>query len=472
MIGTLYFLALVSSTTAWGHVGRLGEASQRNGTDGGSGDKCSCEAFLPSSTFHIQDLEVVEDVAVEVHHKLEMELGKMETYEAKITEYAIRIVNLTGEVEKMEKDLEAFNEAYIESIKVQIKQVEALVMELQSSLQGSAVVFESLRATVTSMMLTLTDLEDKYDKNRVLEIRREYIKIQFQLEECERRHQEMFNPNIGSCAHTGIIRVSQPIVSQINTHLNAGYRFGAWGKDSKPLPDRESMYWYSGYTSAAIVDIKFYSNYKALILRNHFQHHTLPTQWYGTGNNFLIRENTLYYQINNPFSMAKVNFTSMKYEYRVISKASTRFSYAHSSNQNFDFAADETGLWVTYASEASSGHLILAKINEPSFGIEEEWQTSVYKPGVNNVFMVCGVLYAVRTVDIQMEEIFYMFDTRTQQEHYISVPFERFQEGYANLDYNPTDQKLYMYNNGYYVNHHLWFNYTTKAIEDTPALLI
>ncbi|KAK0151440.1 Olfactomedin-4 [Merluccius polli] len=321
-------------------------------------------------------------------------------------------------------------------------------------------------------MLTLTRLEVKYDKNLVLKTRREYIKIQLQLEECERRHQEIFNPNIGSCAHTGIIRVSQPIVSQINAHLSAGYTFGAWGKDSKPLPDRESMYWYSGYTSAAVADVRFYSNYKDLILRNHFQHYGLQSGWTGTGNNVLLRENVLYYQLNSPFSMAKVNFTSMKYEYRIVSKASTRFSYAHSPNQNFDFAADETGLWVTYASEESSGQLILAKINEPSFGIEEEWQTSVYKPGLSNAFMVCGVLYAVRTVDIHTEEIFYMFDTKTQQEHYINVPFERFQETYINLDYNPTDQKLYMYNNGYYVNYHLWFNYTTKATEDMPALLI
>ena len=61
------------------HVGRWGEESQRNGTDGGTGEKCSCDAFLPSSTFNIQDLKMVEEVAVEVHHKLELELGKVLT---------------------------------------------------------------------------------------------------------------------------------------------------------------------------------------------------------------------------------------------------------------------------------------------------------------------------------------------------------------------------------------------------------
>lgn len=47
------------------------------------------------------------------------------------------------------------------------------------------------------MEQVLTRLEKTYDKNVVLKTRREYIKVQLQLEECERRHQEIFNPNIG-----------------------------------------------------------------------------------------------------------------------------------------------------------------------------------------------------------------------------------------------------------------------------------
>lgn len=144
----------------------------------------------------------------------------MEDYETKITSYAERIIKLTADIEKMEKNPDSYNDADLDDKKVEIKQVEALVKELQGSISGSKTVFESLRVQVcptdvgpikpkpehvenhflfqvTSLDVTLSRLEKTYDKNLVLLTRREYIKVQLQLEECERRHQEIFNPNIG-----------------------------------------------------------------------------------------------------------------------------------------------------------------------------------------------------------------------------------------------------------------------------------
>ncbi|KAM7375751.1 hypothetical protein PAMP_005527 [Pampus punctatissimus] len=123
-----------------------------------------------------------------------------------------------------------------------------------------------------------------------------------------------------------------------------------------------------------------------------------------------------------------------------------------------DFAADENGWWVMYASEESKRKMILAKIDEKSFGIEDEWNIGVYKQLAGNAFMACGVMYATKPVDLNTEEIYYAFDTKTGQEKHLNIRLQKFQEKYSNMDYNPTDQKLYMYNNGYYMIYNVRFN--------------
>ncbi|XP_053700607.1 olfactomedin-4 [Synchiropus splendidus] len=413
----------------------------------------------------MDDLLAIEQKVDELSLQLEIEGGKVEEYETKMASYAEKIKKLTERIEGMEDSPHGYDGGDFEEVRVEIKQVEALVGELQLSINTTGVSLESIRAQVTAMVQTLTRLEKTFDKNLVLQTRREFVKLQVELEECENRYQEILNPNIGSCAHSGIIRVSKPVLSHINALHNSGNFYGAWGKDSKPIPDRETMYWHTARTFDDMVQIRFYTNYKNLITSKHFSYHTFGSGWEGLGNNAVLRDNTLYYH-RHTFGLTKYNFSSQAYDYRAVTGASPSFSYTSSQYQQFDFAADETGLYVTYATD--NGHMAIAKINEVSFGIEEVIKTSVFKPAVTNAFMVCGVLYTVRTVDTRHEEIFYKFDTRTKQGSYMSVLFERFLDRYTYLDYNPTDQKLYMFNQGYMVQYHLWFNQTTEATVEPP----
>ncbi|XP_052000923.1 olfactomedin-4 [Xyrauchen texanus] len=468
MIATLLYFVILRSAAV---RGALSPWTESNATD--SSGECICEAFLSNSTFPIGELISLENTAVEINRKLEMEISKVEMYESKLQVYTAKIMNLTVLIELMEGDPDSYNEFHMEEVKIKIKQVEALIVELQLSIQTTSSVLVSIRQQVSVMIEVLTRLEVTYDKNIVLVTRREYIILQQKLQECERRHNEIFNPNIGICNHGGIRKISQPFISQLNADLNAGYKYGGWGKDSKPLPGSENMNWYSGFSDTLVSRITLYDDYYKLIMRQGFSTHELylvyKYDWRGTGNNYIVRANTLYYQFRSPFSMAKYNMTSKTAEYKVVPEATTRFSYHYSPNQNLDFAADETGMWVTYATEESNGKLVLGKIDEESFALEEVWQTNIFKPSVGNTFMVCGVLYATRSVDSKTEEIFYTYNTRTKEESHVSIPFEKFQDSYVYLDYNPTDQKLYMYNNGYYVNYHVWFNH--EGSRDKPQLL-
>lgn len=72
----------------------------------------------------------------------------MEDYETKITTYAAKIVKLTADIEKIEKNPDSYNDADLDDKKVEIKQVEALVKELRSSISSSKTVFQTLRVQV------------------------------------------------------------------------------------------------------------------------------------------------------------------------------------------------------------------------------------------------------------------------------------------------------------------------------------
>lgn len=447
-------LALLSPASAWIPVGDW-ESGNVTASVGESG-QCVCHVYLPDTTFPANRVQHMQEVTKDLFLEVEIQTKKLVSYEGKLEVHLKTLKELSFRVSMVQSSAEDYIKLDFELLRIELRQFEALVSQLKDSFNSSSPLFDSLYTEIHNMTLIVNQLES-YDKSNLLVIRIEFAKLQKKLEDCQ-KDQDFIEPDIGNCNHTGILSISKPTVAQLNYHLSASYQYGGWGKDSKPVRGFESMYFYGAYSDLTLYDFYLYSDYKKLILRSPFKHHDIPSSWYGTGSNFIVHNNVIYYQHNSPFSMTKLNLTTSTYDSRVIPAASTKFSYSYSDHQNLDFAADETGLWVMYASDPSNGKIVLAKINEKSFGIEEEWNTGVFKQLAGNAFMVCGVMYATRSVDVNTEEIFYSYDTNTKEERRLSIQFPKFQEKYSNLDYNPSDQKLYMYNDGYYVSYNVRFN--------------
>uniref|UniRef100_A0A3Q3VKR3 Olfactomedin-like domain-containing protein n=1 Tax=Mola mola TaxID=94237 RepID=A0A3Q3VKR3_MOLML len=404
--------------------------------------------YMPDTTFPANRVQHMQQVSKDL-------------YEGKLDVYLKELMDLTVRVSMMESNPDNYIKLDFELLRTELTEFESLVSQLKDSLNSTSPLFDSLYTEIRNMTLIVNQLET-IDKSNLDVIRIEFAKLQKKLEDQEIWDNGLkigncpANTNIflsmffpGNCNHTGIISISKPMVAQLNAHLNPSYQYGGWGKDSKPVRGYESMHFYGAYTTPHVYDLYLYSNYDNLLLRSSFKSYDL--QWISYGNNYIVHGNTLYYQFGSPFSMAKLNMTTSKYEYRVITAASQRFSYSYSDNQYLDFAADEAGLWVMYASEESKGKIIIAKIDDKSFGIENEWSTGAFKQLAGNAFMACGVMYATRSVDLTTEEIYYSYNTMTKEEKHLNIRFPKFQEKYSNLDYNPTDQKLYMYNNGSYI---------------------
>ncbi|KTF72588.1 hypothetical protein cypCar_00048489 [Cyprinus carpio] len=141
MIAALLYFVLFRSAVVEGALSPWAEGSA-------SGGECSCEAFLPNSTFPIGELILLESTAVEINYKLEMEISKVEIYEVKLKVYVAKIMNLTVLIELMEDDPDSYSELHIEEVKIKIKQVEALIVELRASIQTTSAVLISIRKQV------------------------------------------------------------------------------------------------------------------------------------------------------------------------------------------------------------------------------------------------------------------------------------------------------------------------------------
>ncbi|KAG5204021.1 hypothetical protein JEQ12_001997 [Ovis aries] len=421
---------------------------------------CQCSVILPDNTFPAVRVERLEITAQTISKKFEKELSKVKEYVQLISKYEEKLLNLTVRVSIMEKDSISYTELDFELIKVEVKEMEKLIKQLKVGFAGSTVIIDQLEVEIRNMTILVGQLET-LDKNNVLAIRRQILALKNRLKECEEASKEENPPPPpapGSCAHGGVVNVSKPAVVQLNW-LGFSYKYGAWGRDYSPQNPGNGVYWVAPLNTngKTLQYYRLYNTKDDLLLYTNARQNQIT---YGQGSGTVVYKNNMYVNWYNTRNMAKINLTTNRVD---LSQAlpdaayNNRFSYANVGWQDMDFAVDEDGLWVIYATEASTGNIVISKLNDTTLAVLNTWHTKQYKPSVTNTFMVCGVLYATRTLNTRIEEIFYYYDTNTGQEGRLNIIMQKMQETVQSINYHPFEQKLFVYNDGYLLNYDLVF---------------
>jgi hypothetical protein len=74
-------------------------------------------------------------------------------------------------------------------------------------------------------------------------------------------------------------------------------------------------------------------------------------------------------------------------------------NYLYTTKYNYvDFSVDENGLWVVYGLPEYNNNTVVTKLDAFSLTREYAWNISVNHHKVGEMFIVCGVLYAVDSV--------------------------------------------------------------------------
>nr|XP_026250804.1 adhesion G protein-coupled receptor L3 isoform X4 [Urocitellus parryii] len=208
----------------------------------------------------------------------------------------------------------------------------------------------------------------------------------------------------------------------------------------------------------------------------------LPHRVDGTG--FVVYDGALFFNKERTRNIVKFDLrTRIKSGEAIIANANYHDTspYRWGGKSDIDLAVDENGLWVIYATEQNNGKIVISQLNPYTLRIEGTWDTAYDKRSASNAFMICGILYVVKSVyedddnEATGNKIDYIYNTDQSKDSLVDVPFPNSYQYIAAVDYNPRDNLLYVWNNYHVVKYSLDFgpldsrSVPVNSIPSTPS---
>nr|XP_015211203.1 PREDICTED: adhesion G protein-coupled receptor L2 isoform X3 [Lepisosteus oculatus] len=236
---------------------------------------------------------------------------------------------------------------------------------------------------------------------------------------------------------------------------------GAWCKD--PLQAGDKIYFmpWTPYRTDTLIE---YSSLDDFQNGRQTTTYKLPHRVDGTG--FVVYDGAVFFNKERTRNIVKFDLrTRIKSGEAIINNANYHDTspYKWGGKTDIDLAVDENGLWVIYATEQNNGMIVISQLNPYTLRFEATWETTYDKRSASNAFMICGVLYVVRSTYVGNESevskslIDYVYNTKQNRGEFVDIPFPNQYRYIAAVDYNPRDNQLYVWNNYYILRYTLEF---------------
>ncbi|XP_035997013.1 adhesion G protein-coupled receptor L2 isoform X14 [Fundulus heteroclitus] len=236
---------------------------------------------------------------------------------------------------------------------------------------------------------------------------------------------------------------------------------GAWCKD--PLQAGDKIYFmpWTPYRTDTLIE---YSSLDDVQNARQTITYKLPHRVDGTG--FVVYDGAVFFNKERTRNIVKFDLrTRIKSGEAIINNANYHDTspYKWGGKTDIDLAVDENGLWVIYATEQNNGMMVISQLNPYTLRFEATWETAYDKRSASNAFMVCGVLYVVRSTyednesEVSKSLIDYIYNTKLNRGEFVDIHFPNQYQYIAAVDYNPRDNQLYVWDNFYVLRYNLEF---------------
>lgn len=248
-----------------------------------------------------------------------------------------------------------------------------------------------------------------------------------------------------------VASISEPI--QQNSY---GLSDGAWMRDARG--HGSVIYLTNGHYGDNLQEFRDMDSFKSGQVSNSYK---LPYSYTGTGH--VVFNGAFFY--NRAFSRDVIRYDL---RHRYVAAWTTLHDaildeQVHRTQTEVQFAVDESGLWVLYPALDTEGFhqevMLLIHLRSRDLQPVRSFRTGLRHGRYGNSFLVCGVLYAVDSMEHRNANVTYAFDTHTLTHTVPSLAFTNMHTHTSQLTYCPLDKKLYAWDNGHQMLYDVIFAY-------------
>ncbi|XP_056130846.1 olfactomedin-like protein 3A isoform X2 [Lampris incognitus] len=227
---------------------------------------------------------------------------------------------------------------------------------------------------------------------------------------------------------------------------------GTWTKDINGLLGK--VYIFNGTNEETIHEFASVQDFSISQGTSLAKPWNLPSSWKGTGH---VVYNSHAYYVKEAEEVMVV-----KYDLRngtVVDSAVFPVQdhvpvYGLNPETVIDLAVDEEGLWAIFATRQNERRISLAKMDARTLDIEQMWDTTCPQENAEAAFIICGTLYVVYNTKqpgrSHVQCVYDVNDMVTNED----APLVYFPKRYganSSLKYNPLEQLLYAWDDGYQI---------------------